>query len=873
MHKSHTQIRRWLTVASTLLTLTFGLTLSNRFVSWASHFVQNNSTNSQTDQKSSLNPNIAMQQASLEGQTPIVTPILDNGNGVLDLGEDGAITIPLKNVGQATATGITGFLLTPPGVNVYSSLSAYPDIAPGATQNNVTPFVIRFSTGFYCGTKINFTMFINYNDPASPRMFNFTVSTGTAGTTPNTFTYTGAPVDIPDNNAIGISVPLNVSGLTGAISNVKFTIGGTSCNTDATSTTVGLNHSFVGDLTVFLVAPGGPAVQITPISNNAGHNFCQTVFDDTAATAFSAATAAQAPFTGSFRPVQPLSTLIGESGNGQWTVAVFDHGGGNVGTLRAFSLEIKTTVCNKANTLTTIASSTNPSITGQPVTFTATVAPASAGTGTVQFKDNGVTLGAPFVLSGNLTASVTTSTLTQDIHTITAEYSGDANFNPSTGSFTQIVNRLTVGLADPLVCTGPGNTLGVTASVTNSANTAQAINFTANPQPGLVAVPGTCTSNVPAVPCTVVNGSTVTATGSLAAGQTVTFNYLVQVADNAQPNAQLCVNSSVTFPGGVPATVQACGTLNCPAVGPGLPLSSASPVNDQKAGSVLIYNVYTSATDPTQQNTRLAITNTNPTRSANIHLFFVDGATCSVADSFICLTANQTTNFLASDLDPGTTGYAVAVAVGPDGCPVDFNYLIGDEYVKFQSGHAANLGAEAISAIAGGLPFCTPNSSTAQLNFDGISYNLLPRTVAIDSIPSRADGNDTLLILNRIGGNLGTGASTLINLFGILYDDAETSVSFGFGGASSSPGTCQFRSSLSNNFPRVTPRFETFIPAGRTGWARIYSQADIALLGAVINSNPNAAANPGAFNQGHNLHKLTLTSAANYIIPVFPPSC
>ncbi|MEP7342505.1 MAG: hypothetical protein ABI977_32555, partial [Acidobacteriota bacterium] len=70
-----------------------------------------------------------------------------------------------------------------------------------------------------------------------------------------------------------------------------------------------------------------------------------------------------------------------------------------------------------------------------------------------------------------------------------------------------------------------------------------------------------------------------------------------------------------------------------------------------------------------------------------------------------------------------------------------------------------------------------------------------------------------------------------------------------------------------------TPRFEQFIPAGRSGWAKIFSQADIGLLGAAINFNPDAGTNAGAFNQGHNLHKLTLTTTASYTIPIFPPGC
>jgi hypothetical protein len=188
--------------------------------------------------------------------------------------------------------------------------------------------------------------------------------------------------------------------------------------------------------------------------------------------------------------------------------------------------------------------------------------------------------------------------------------------------------------------------------------------------------------------------------------------------------------------------------------------------------------------------------------------------------------------------------------------------------VKFSSGHAANLGAIAFSQLAGGLPLCDGNSVTATLNFDGISYNRTPAVLALSNIGSRADGNDTLLILNRIGGNLGIGAASLGSLFGILYDDAENALSF------SVTGGCQLRSSINNNFPRTTPRFETFVPAGRTGWIRIYNQTGaIGMTGAAINFNSNAASSAGAFNQGHNLHHLTLNNTMNYIIPIFPPSC
>lgn len=71
----------------------------------------------------------------------------------------------------------------------------------------------------------------------------------------------------------------------------------------------------------------------------------------------------------------------------------------------------------------------SPSTYGQPVTFTATVAPVPTG-GTVQFYDNGAGLGGPILVSGG-TASFNTNTLSVGSHPITAAYSGSAGYAPS----------------------------------------------------------------------------------------------------------------------------------------------------------------------------------------------------------------------------------------------------------------------------------------------------------------------------------------------------------------------------------------------------------------------------------------------------------
>ena len=309
------------------------------------------------------------------------------------------------------------------------------------------------------------------------------------------------------------------------------------------------------------------------------------------------------------------------------------------------------------------------------------------------------------------------------------------------------------------------------------------------------------------------------------------------------------------------------------AADPGTALPASSELSDQKAGSVLLYNIYSSgATSGNAQNTRVNITNTSSTTSQLVHFFFV-ADTCQIADSYICLTPNQTASFLASDVDPGVTGYIVAVAVDGTGTPYGNNTLIGDEYVKLSTGHAANLGAVAYSALFGGAATAGASADgvTHVLAFDGgsagNSYNRAARVLAISNIPARADGNDTLVILNRFGGNLALGASTLGTVFGLLFDDSESVFSF------SVSGGCQLRGSLSNTFPRTTPRFETVIPAGRSGWAKVWDGSDVGISGSVINTNANAAANSGAFNGGRNLHVLTVTASATITIPVFPPSC
>jgi hypothetical protein len=122
-------------------------------------------------------------------------------------------------------------------------------------------------------------------------------------------------------------------------------------------------------------------------------------------------------------------------------------------------------------------------------------------------------------------------------------------------------------------------------------------------------------------------------------------------------------------------------------------------------------------------------------------------------------------------------------------------------------------------------------------------------------------------VVNRIGGNLGSGAGTIGTIFGVLYNDQEQPHSFNI--ASSG---CQRSGQIDDDFPRTTPRFRQVIPAGQSGWLKFWAVEDVGIFGAALASVANAQAAAGTFNGSHNLHKLRLTSAA-VTIPVFPPGC
>jgi hypothetical protein len=126
---------------------------------------------------------------------------------------------------------------------------------------------------------------------------------------------------------------------------------------------------------------------------------------------------------------------------------------------------------NPAATAVALASSLNPALTGQAVTFRVGVAAVAPGagtpTGTVTFKDGTLVLGTVQVGPGGQ-ATFTIGFAVAGGHAITASYSGDANFVGSSQALTEQVTAPT-----------PQTTTTALAASVNLPRVGQTVTFTA----------------------------------------------------------------------------------------------------------------------------------------------------------------------------------------------------------------------------------------------------------------------------------------------------------------------------------------------------------------------------------------------------------
>ena len=82
-----------------------------------------------------------------------------------------------------------------------------------------------------------------------------------------------------------------------------------------------IDHTFDGDLEVFLISEAGTRVELFTNVGSAQNNFTNTVLDDEADFPI---TSGSAPFTNSFRPEGSLAVYDGDDPNGTWTLEITD---------------------------------------------------------------------------------------------------------------------------------------------------------------------------------------------------------------------------------------------------------------------------------------------------------------------------------------------------------------------------------------------------------------------------------------------------------------------------------------------------------------------------------------------------------------------
>jgi len=276
------------------------------------------------------------------------------GSDVVLPGGAGQVTVAINNGGGAAATAVSATLTSSsPNVLLLQGSATYPTIAAESSATGTTAFAFFVNAATPCGAMLPFTLTVSYTGNAGqnprPAVFQFNIVVGRPGAAMH-FAYAGGPVAIPDANPAGVDVPLAVSEFSGSVAKAVFNIDGTACSAAIGSTTAGVDHTWVGDLTFTLTSPGGRTVKLLNRAGgalNSGNNFCQTFLDDAATSPIQAITVAQEPFTGRFSPLQPLSAFLGDTGSGTWILHATDNSFLDTGSVRAFSLDLSGFSCTK----------------------------------------------------------------------------------------------------------------------------------------------------------------------------------------------------------------------------------------------------------------------------------------------------------------------------------------------------------------------------------------------------------------------------------------------------------------------------------------------------------------------------------------------
>jgi gliding motility-associated-like protein len=489
-----------------------------------------------------------------------------------------------------------------------------------------------------------------------------TNATGSVG--PTSFSNT-ADFNIPDGSTVGVFSPIVVSG----VFPIVFAAG------SIASVCLNIDHTFDGDLDIFLQAPDGTRIDLSSDNGGLSQDYINTCFSPTAVTAI---TAGAAPFTGSFLPEQSFNGLNGHNTNGTWQLFVQDDAGIDTGTIRDWTITFN-------NNLPAFTWSPTTAMTNS-TTLSPNVCPSATTIYTLT-ANNGVGCSATDTVTINYTASVP-PVITCGITTPTSvQFDWSALFGA-----TSYVISYQIG-AGPVVNVGNiGNLLSCTV---NGLIPGTSVTVTVTPVGGagtcFIAASLTCISSL-CLPPTVPTIST-TAPTCFADGFTAITNY----------NAANIYTFSPAGP-----IVGSGGTIVGATVGTAYTITSAN-------------GGCTSASSATFTNLIVLFTPARPTVS-------ITAPTCT-ADGFTTLTnysAANTYTFLPAGPTAGAGGIITGAVIGTaytitatsGGCSsvasISFTNLI-------------RLTTPAVPTVSVTAPTCVADGFTIITNYNAANtYTFLP---------------------------------------------------------------------------------------------------------------------------------------------------
>ncbi|WP_433262453.1 S8 family serine peptidase [Actinosynnema sp. CS-041913] len=261
-----------------------------------------------------------------------------DGSQYLKPGTTATLTVPVLNSGDGPAASTSLVLTTPTaGVTIAPRSKYYGNVEAGQTVTNT--FKVTLPASAQIGVPVRFDARVTYAGATSPTTRTFPIAVGRPAPEAKHFAYSGPVVAIPDNDTVGVAVPITVSGV-GHGARITFSVDGATCSAADGATTVGIDHTYVEDLVGTLTSPSGASATVFQRSGGTGANLCQVVFDDSAEKPFSSVVSAQAPFTGTWRPTGSLGALLAEPVDGTWTFRVVDSVASDRGSIRAVSLHV-----------------------------------------------------------------------------------------------------------------------------------------------------------------------------------------------------------------------------------------------------------------------------------------------------------------------------------------------------------------------------------------------------------------------------------------------------------------------------------------------------------------------------------------------------